>query len=305
MDDLEVEDSFAVGFGCAMMTRLEDEPSGRTWERHTSEARGWSGISARIADVSSGCSQTPPLERHCITTLVGRPQIDIARCDGIVSRRFHLPGEFDVIPAGFAVSYESSGSSTYLDVFLEETLVRDAALTMGLDPDLITLQPQLGVRDLRAAHILWAMKAELESDEHGGSAYADHLGLALAAYLLRDGRSRAPMPMGVGLPQRRLRRVTDYIQDNLTADLSLAELATVAGVSPSHFALLFKQSVGLPVHRYIIHRRVDRAIALLRIGALSVSELALEAGFANQSHLARCMRRVAGITPSDVRRESR
>jgi len=305
MDDLEVEDSFAVGFGCAMMTRLEDEPSGRTWERHTSEARGWSGISARIADVSSGCSQTPPLERHCITTLVGRPQIDIARCDGIVSRRFHLPGEFDVIPAGFAVSYESSGSSTYLDVFLEETLVRDAAVTMGLDPDLITLQPQLGVRDLRAAHILWAMKAELESDEHGGSAYADHLGLALAAYLLRDGRSRAPMPMGVGLPQRRLRRVTDYIQDNLTADLSLAELAAVAGVSPSHFALLFKQSVGLPVHRYIIHRRVDRAIALLRIGALSVSELALEAGFANQSHLARCMRRVAGITPSDVRRESR
>lgn len=288
-----------------MMAGLEDEPSGCAWERHTSEARGWSGVSARIADVSSGCSQTPPLERHCVTTLVGRPQFDVARCEGIVSRRFHRPGEFDVIPAGFAVTYESSGSSTHLDVFIEGTLVRDAARAMGLDPDLRTIQPQLGVRDPRAEHILWAIKAELESDEPGGRAYADGLGLALAAYLLRDGRPRAPLPMGVGLPRRRLRRVTDYIQDNLTSDLSLAELAAVAGVSASHFRLLFKQSVGLPVHRYVIHRRVDRAIALLRIGALPMSELALEAGFANQSHLARCMRRVAGITPSDVRRASR
>jgi len=287
-----------------MMLRLEDEPSGRARERHSSEARGWSGVSARIADVSSGCSHMPPLERHCVTTLVGRPQVDIARCDGIVSRRFHRPGDFDVIPAGFAVTYESSGSSTYLDVFLEGALVREAARAMGLD-DLRTVRPRLGVRDLRAEHILWAIKAELESEEHGGRAYADGLGLALAAYLLHDGRPRAPVPAGVGLPPRRLRRVTDYIEDNLTSDLSLAELAAVAGVSPSHFQLLFKQSIGLPVHRYIIHRRVDRAIALLRIGALPMSELALEVGFASQSHLARCMQRVAGIKPSDVRRAGR
>ena len=287
------------------MNRLEDEPSERAWERHTSEGRGWSGVSARIADISSGCLQTPLIERHCVTTLVGRPQNVVARCAGIVSRRFHIPGEFDIIPAGFAVTYERSGSSTYLDVFLEEKLVREAARAMGLDSELRVIQPQLGVRDLRAEHILWAIKAELESDEHGGRAYADGLGLALAAYLLRDGRPRAPLPIGVGFPQRRLRRVIEYIQNNITADLSLAELAAVAGVSPSHFQLLFKQSVGLPVHRYIIHRRVDRAIALLRVGTLSVSELALEAGFANQSHLARCMRRVAGMTPSDVRRAGR
>jgi AraC family transcriptional regulator len=216
-----------------------------------------------------------------------------------------VPGEFDVIPAGFAITYERSGASTYLDVFLEETLVREAASTMGLNSGLGTIEPQLGVRDLRAEHILWAIKAELESDERGGRAYAEGLGMALAAYLLRDARPRAALPMGVGLPQRRLRRVIDYIQDNIASELSLAELAAVAGVSPSHFQLLFKQSVGLPVHRYIIHRRVDRAIALLRIGTLSVSELALEAGFANQSHLARCMRRVAGVTPSDVRRAGR
>jgi AraC family transcriptional regulator len=288
-----------------MMAQLEDEPNTRTWERHTSEGRGWSGISARIADVSSGCTHTPPLERHCVTTLVGRPQFDIARCEGIVSGRFHRPGEFDVIPAGFAASHERSGSSTYLDVFLEWTLVRDAARVMGLDPDRRKIQPQLGVRDLRAEHILWAIKAELESGEHGGCAYVDGLGLALAAYLLRDGPPRAALPIGVGLPPQHLRLVTDYIQDNLTSNLSLAELAAVAGVSPSHFQLLFKQSVGLPVHRYIIHRRVDRAIALLRIGALPMSELALEAGFANQRPLARSRRRVAGIKPSDARRASR
>jgi AraC family transcriptional regulator len=72
-------------------------------------------------------------------------------------------------------------------------------------------------------------------------------------------------------------------------------------VSPSHFKALFKQAVGLPVHQYVIRSRVDFAIDLLRDGKLPLSDVALQAGFANQSHMARCMRRVAGVTPGAVR----
>ena len=67
------------------------------------------------------------------------------------------------------------------------------------------------------------------------------------------------------------------------------ELAAIAGVSPSHFKTLFKQSVGMPVHQYVIRRRVEYAVEL-------------QAGFANQSHLARCMRATLGVTPGTLRR---
>jgi AraC family transcriptional regulator len=104
-----------------------------------------------------------------------------------------------------------------------------------------------------------------------------------------------------GLSKPRLQRVTDYIRGHLTQDLALAELAEIANVSPSHFKALFKQAVGLPVHQYVIRSRVDFAIDLLRDGKLPLSDVALQAGFANQSHMARCMRRVAGVTPGAVR----
>jgi AraC family transcriptional regulator len=65
---------------------------------------------------------------------------------------------------------------------------------------------------------------------------------------------------------------------------------------------LFRQSMGIPVHQYVLRRRVERATALLRSGNLSISEVALATGFAHQSHLARQMRRLAGITPAAVRR---
>jgi len=75
----------------------------------------------------------------------------------------------------------------------------------------------------------------------------------------------------------------------------------VAGVSPSHFKTLFKRSVGMPVHQYVIRTRVDYATELLQRGEGPLADIALQAGFANQSHLARCMRRIAGVTPGQLR----
>jgi AraC family transcriptional regulator len=75
-------------------------------------------------------------------------------------------------------------------------------------------------------------------------------------------------------------------------------------VSASHFKTLFKRSTGLPVHEYVIQRRVERAKALLLRGELPASQVALEAGFAHQSHMARSMRRVLGVTPSSISRRT-
>jgi AraC family transcriptional regulator len=85
--------------------------------------------------------------------------------------------------------------------------------------------------------------------------------------------------------------VVDYIESLLDQDLSLAELATVGGFSVSHFKPLFKNATGLSAHRFVMERRVERARQLLSQGSLSMTEVALAAGFAHSSHMARCVRR--------------
>jgi AraC family transcriptional regulator len=99
-----------------------------------------------------------------------------------------------------------------------------------------------------------------------------------------------------------LKQVIGYVEDNLSHDLSLKELAAVAGVSVSHIKTTFREAVGLPVHQYVIHRRVDRAQLLLREGKLPISRIAAETGFSHQSHLSYHLRRVMGVSPSESAR---
>jgi AraC family transcriptional regulator len=107
------------------------------------------------------------------------------------------------------------------------------------------------------------------------------------------------------LSRPQLRRVTDFIEAHLDDDLSLRRLAPVAGLGLSHFKLLFRGSTGLPLHQYVIRRRVERARQLLAEGELPMSLVALEAGFTHQSHMARHMRRLLGVAPSALARRAR
>lgn len=172
---------------------------------------------------------------------------------------------------------------------------------MGLDPE---AGPALecGVRDTQLEHMAWALEAEHRAQFPGGRLYRECLGLALAVQLLSRHRAPRATRSLPGLPAKRLQAVADCIEADLAGDLSLSRLARIAGVSASHFRVLFKRSMGVPVHEYVIQRRVARARALLQAGRLSASAIAFEVGFAHQSHLARCMRRVLGVTPSELER---
>jgi len=95
--------------------------------------------------------------------------------------------------------------------------------------------------------------------------------------------------------------VIEYIDAHLDQDLTLVELAAVAEFSPSHFKTLFKQATGMPVHRFVLERRVERARLRLLEGRKTNTEIALEAGFAHPSHMARSLRRLLGLTPAQLR----
>ena len=104
-----------------------------------------------------------------------------------------------------------------------------------------------------------------------------------------------------GLPPRVLQRVRDYIETHLDDSISLQDLASTAGLSTSHFTRAFKQSEGMTPHRYLLHRRVRRALGLLAETTLALSEVAMASGFADQSHFCRQFRRFVGATPSRYR----
>jgi len=103
------------------------------------------------------------------------------------------------------------------------------------------------------------------------------------------------------LPWGRLRRVIEYIQQNLDKELTLAELAALVYMSPYHFARLFKLSTGVPPHRFVIRQRIARASAILATQDLSIAQISRLVGFGTASHFTTVFRRVTGITPKGYR----
>jgi AraC family transcriptional regulator len=256
-----------------------------------------------IYDTSGGFTQGAPVRGHSVSMHIGRPIVADCRCDGVSQHRLQVSGDIDVIPFGCSAAWLDHGPTRMMGLHITQSLLQTAAEGMGLNVDRVSIVPHLQLRDPRIEHILWALKAELESKEESfGRLYGDSLGLALTAHLLRSYAPIAPRPVETGLGERRLKRVIEYVHDHLEHDLPLRELAGIANLSSSHFKFLFKQSVGMPVHQFVIKCRVERAAALLLRGEVPPSEVALQVGFANQSHMARSMRQVMGVTPSILMR---
>lgn len=115
---------------------------------------------------------------------------------------------------------------------------------------------------------------------------------------------RDSFPRG-GLAPGALRRVREHVEKNLTDRLRTEDLATVAGLSPGHFNRAFRQSMGQPPHQYVLQRRVAVASELLEKTDRALADIALDVGFADQSHFSRTYASVTGETPSGCRRRHR
>ena len=267
----------------------------------TSRERSWTGFVAALYDETAGFTETACFPKHNLSMLVGPPVAHTTRCDGAVARRLRVAGDIDVVPAGYAGAWINEGPTSFLVVNVSPSLIETVADSMAVGFGRASLAPQLQLRDPHLEHVCWALKAELEATESFGRLYADSLGVALAAHLLRRYAPVVPRRSANGLPKRRLQRVLEYIHAHLARDLTLAELAAVANVSPSHFKSLFKLSLGVPVHQYVMRSRVEFATDLLIGGTAPLCDVALQAGFANQSHMARCVRRATGMSPGVLR----
>jgi AraC family transcriptional regulator len=155
---------------------------------------------------------------------------------------------------------------------------------------------------------VWAtalkLKAQLQYPCRSQKAYVEALGIALAHELTRlneAGSALASETRG-GLPGWQQKKVAQYIGEHLANEISLLSLAQLVQLSPFHFSRAFKQSFGMPPHRYLTWQRIERAKALLGERKLSVTEIGLDVGFSETSSFTAAFRKLTGETPTAYRR---
>ena len=216
------------------------------------------------------------------------------------------PGTTFILPRGTVDELRWTGPTHRIAAAIHPSLLVNALDETSRESD-IELMERWNLNDPNIMAVLLAMRADLDAGSPAGRLYGESLANALAVYLLNRYAVRHYSPVGYkgGLPRYRLKRVLDHIGDNLGGDLSVSQLAAIAGMSPHYFAEMFRQSTGSSPHRYVILQRIERAKGYLRDPKRSVIEAGLDAGFPNPSHFARMFRKIVGISPSRFQSEIR
>jgi len=219
-----------------------------------------------------------------------------------IERRRIFPGELCINPGDRPIFKRWTSSPRVLVIALEQTFI-ERVVGEAFDGNEPALRTQIGIRDPVIEGMAAAWRRELAERGAGGRLYTEGLGSALAVHVHRaygDGLRRAPPVIG-GLGALRLRRVVDYMEAHLAEDISLRDLATLAGLSTHHFGEAFKTSTSTSPHRYLIERRIRRAKELLLGADRSIAEIAVSVGFASHSHFTDNFRKLTGTTPSRFR----
>lgn len=269
----------------------------------------WSGLQAMVW-------RLPPVH-HLIET-VGDQDVLTLHLHGPVRlrRRFEgqnhcdasVPGSLCLDPKLLVRQYAWDGVATVLNLCLMPSLLHHIiAEVSSLDPARVELKSLFNFGDPLLEHISLAMKAELETDALFGQPYVEALSHALVLHLLRHYSSKPLQPhVPAGrLSQQQIRQVRDYIYDHMAQGIALKHMAASLGLSVSYFIHLFKEATGLTPHQYVIACRIDRAKHLLQEPGLTIIEVAQRVGFTDQSHLHRHLKRSIGVTPGELRGQSK
>jgi AraC family transcriptional regulator len=263
------------------------------------------GVAFVVRHDAPGVLNAPGQDSVLIAIHIGARTKLSCRRDGRNYLGTAVHGDIDIIPANTPSRWEMlDENDNSLLVILPPAFLRGVVDESGLDGARVEIRNRFQIRDAELERLGWAMKREMEFGCPSGRLYLDGLSLASASRLVARHSSvaRQKETLNNGLAGRRLKQVLAFIEERLEEDISLAEIAEVAGISASHLNALFRLSMGLPVHRYLIQRRVERAKALLAQDHLSMAEIAASTGFAHQSHMARHMRRELGLAPRAVKR---
>ena len=162
-----------------------------------------------------------------------------------------------------------------------------------------------GFQDQAVHHIGASLLQGLRRPAEANQLFVDHMMLALTAHVAQAyGGLHNAEPIGGGLAPWQAKRACEKLASDLGGKLTLQEIAAELGLSVSHFSRAFRTSVGLPPHQWLQRQRISAAKQLMAVRGLSLAEIAMSAGFANQSHFTRVFSTLVGVSPGVWRREA-
>ncbi|MEM8848483.1 MAG: AraC family transcriptional regulator [Pseudomonadota bacterium] len=226
--------------------------------------------------------------------------------------RANHPGTTTLVPAHLASAWDLSEGIDLLQVQIEDSrLRRFASREFDIDPDRLEMHDLIDVADPFMRDIAPAILRQLSTSRRHSDAVLDNFDTVLSSHILRtysnlpDIASTQPDKTRGNVAREAVRRARDILLDNLDKNISATKLADEIGIGPFRLMRCFKAEMGVSLHRFVIESRV----ALVRDRLLQTDapliQIALDAGFANQSHMTSTYTAVMGITPGRHRREMR
>lgn len=173
--------------------------------------------------------------------------------------------------------------------------------------DLIDSLSDVNCVDPIMYHMAQILDAALARPEEANAYFLEHIFAAICLHIGHSyGRLQRPcQPDNGALPLRQARRIQEWLRQDIKDPPTLQELAASCGLSVSHFTRAFRESTGLPPHRWLLAARVKQAQDMLHRSTMPISHIALDCGFADQSHLTRVFSKHVGISPASWRRQKR
>ena len=219
------------------------------------------------------------------------------------------PRHFGSVPAGRRAAFDLDGNPDIQHVYVRQQILDELMVDVcGADPATVEVVPELGFSDPLLEQLVLGLLALVHHDRDlpADGLYADHLLRLIGLRVLRTqstiaGRV-ATASSATDVTPVRLLAARDHIEAMLHEPLTLASIAHAVGLRPHVLAAAFRQQFGVPLHQYVIARRVERAKTLLRDADLPIAAIAIETGFASQSHLTTAFKRAVGVTPAAYRR---
>lgn len=208
-------------------------------------------------------------------------------------------GDIMLDPAQALIHQRLYGVTEGIVLHLEPALLKSTVMD-DFNPDSVELIQTQKSKDPLVSNLGFSLLKNLRMGQPC-HLYAEKAAQFLAVHLLQNYATKkfSFKEYKGSLSPRKLAQVLDYIDENLSHDLSVKRLAAISALSPYYFSRLFKQSKGCSPHQYILQERVKRAKYLLRDSNLSIAEIALASGFSHQSHLNRYFKRMVGMTPRE------
>jgi AraC family transcriptional regulator len=287
---------------------IGDEPAWRVPGGDSAVALSASKVVATRWYASNGRTQEfdaeTPADCHVVKIVLRNTNIRFDVGSRTVQDGSTTPGTVHVTGPAVPVRCLFRGSYDVLHLHVPNNLIAECARDMtGRTMSVLALN---GVprRDMTVDAL---SRALLDADRVGGSfgqLYADCIGIAIIARLLASANCMSERPKASPLARWRLKRAIDYFEAQIGQPVSLAAVASSAGLTRMHFAAQFRAATGMRPHEYLLRRRIERAQEMLAETGMSLVDIALSVGFQTQSHFTSVFKRYAGQPPR-AWRESR